>query len=55
MNFQEYLLVKEILVRESIIQGKLSRVNAEQMIKLEKEKVVGIFDFLVMNDMIIQK
>lgn len=55
LNFREYLLIKEILVRESILQGFISRSFLEHTIKIDKEKSLRVFDFLVEHDLIIQK
>lgn len=55
MSFHDYLLVKEILVRESVAQGFISRNWVENSLKIDTEKTLGIFDFLVANDLILKK
>jgi len=53
--FHEYLFIKEVLVRESISQGFLSRNFAEQAFKIDKDRLMGVFDFLVSHDIILEK
>lgn len=55
LDYREYLLIKEILVRESILQGYITRGFVEQCVKIEKDKTLRVFDFLVEHDLIIQK
>lgn len=54
----EYLLIKEILVRESISQGFLSRDFVSQTFdskRTEKHKIMDVFDFLVSHDLILER
>lgn len=53
--FHEYLFIKEVLVRESISQGFQSRSFAENAFKIDKERLMGVFDFLVSHDIILEK
>lgn len=69
MSPQEYLLLKEFLIRESMKTGFISRDFVDNNIKigkthhkydyllfkLEKERISGVFDFLVSNNTIIEK
>lgn len=54
----EYLMIKEILVRESISQGVLARDSLNNIFdpkKIEKVKLNEVFDFLVSNDLVLEK
>jgi len=53
--FHEYLFIKEVLVRESISQGFLSRSFAENAFKIDKERLMGVFDFLVSHEIILER
>lgn len=54
----EYILIKEILVRESISQGFLSRDFVNQVFdskRTEKHKIMDVFDFLVSHDLVLER
>lgn len=52
---QEYLVLKEVLVRESVRQGFLKKDQALANFKLDKERVSSIYDFLVQQEKIIDR
>lgn len=47
--------MKEVLVREAVKEGFIKRDFAENTLKLDKDRVSGIFDFLVCNNYILEK
>jgi len=51
----DYILVKEVLVRECIKEGVISRDIVNNMIKLDKDRSNAVFDFLVTNKIIYEK
>lgn len=54
----EYLLIKEILVRESVSQGFISREFVNQIFdskRTEKHKILDVFDFLVTHDLVLER
>jgi transcriptional adapter 2-alpha len=54
----EYLLIKEILVRESVSQGFLSKEYVNQVFdskRTEKHKIMEVFDFLVTHDLVLER
>lgn len=54
----EYLMIKEVLVRESIAQGVLSRDSLNNIFdpkRTEKNKLNEVFDFLVAHDLVLEK
>lgn len=52
---QEYLILKEVLVRESVKNGIIKKDQALQNFKLDKERVTGVFDYLVVKGLIHEK
>jgi hypothetical protein len=42
-------------VRECVKEGIIRRETVEDIIKVEKEKSLGVFDFLVMNNTLLSK
>ena len=58
MKPHEYLMIKEVLVRESIAQGVLSRDSLNNIFdpkRTEKSKLNEVFDFLVAHDLVLEK
>ena len=55
MSLHEYLCVKDMLIKESYEQGLLSRSYTENAFKMDKERVMGVFDFLVSHNIILEK
>lgn len=54
----EYLLIKEILVRESVSQGFLSKDYVNQVFdskRTDKRKILDVFDFLVTHDLVLER
>jgi len=51
----DYILIKEVLVRECVKEGLLSRDIVNSIIKLDKDRSNAIFDFLVTNRIIYEK
>eukprot|EP01016_Furgasonia_blochmanni_P016095 TRINITY_DN1912_c0_g2_i11.p2 TRINITY_DN1912_c0_g2~~TRINITY_DN1912_c0_g2_i11.p2 ORF type:complete len:237 (+),score=91.62 TRINITY_DN1912_c0_g2_i11:79-711(+) len=51
----EYLLIKDVLVRECVKEGFVTRNFAESVFMLDKERMMGVFDFLVTSNMVIEK
>jgi len=51
----DYILVKEVLVRECLKEGLISKDVVNNMIKLDKERSSAIFDFLASNRLICEK
>ncbi|CAD8067888.1 unnamed protein product [Paramecium primaurelia] len=55
LSEQEYLILKEVLVRESVKNGIIKKDQALQNFKLDKERVTGVFDYLVVKGLIHEK
>jgi transcriptional adapter 2-alpha len=51
----DYILIKEVLVRECLKDGLLSKDIVNNIIKIDKERSTAIFDFLVSNRLICEK
>lgn len=54
----EYLLLKEVLIRESVSQGFLSREFVSQAFdsrRTDKHKVLDVFDFLASHELLMEK
>jgi len=51
----DYILVKEVLVRECLKEGLISKDVVNNMIKLDKDRSSAIFDFLASNRLICEK
>ncbi|KAL4486176.1 hypothetical protein ABPG72_012229 [Tetrahymena utriculariae] len=51
----EYLVMKEVLVRQAIQEGFIKIEYAQHKLKLDKDRVTGIFDFLVAHKYILEK
>ncbi|KRX06785.1 Homeodomain protein [Pseudocohnilembus persalinus] len=51
----EYLAIKEVLVREAVKENFIKRDNGEQQLKLDKERLAGVFDYLVTHNYIMEK
>lgn len=43
------------MVREAVKEGFIKKDFAENMMKLDKERITGVFDFLVVNSYIMEK
>lgn len=50
-----YIAIKETLVRECVKEGFIKRDNVEELVHTEKDKSLGVFDFLVMNNVLLSK
>ena len=55
MTPQEYLLIKDMLVRESLKEGIISQNFLDNTFKIDKERLTGVFDFLASENMIVAK
>eukprot|EP01017_Pseudomicrothorax_dubius_P045764 TRINITY_DN7965_c0_g2_i2.p1 TRINITY_DN7965_c0_g2~~TRINITY_DN7965_c0_g2_i2.p1 ORF type:complete len:141 (+),score=33.46 TRINITY_DN7965_c0_g2_i2:96-518(+) len=55
LNAYEYLLIKDILVRECVKEGFVHRDFVSTTFSLDKDRVFAIFDFLVTNKMILER
>jgi transcriptional adapter 2-alpha len=60
----EFIAIKEVLIRESVREGFLKKEQAENIIKLgkwkkiylkDKDRLSGVFDFLVLHNYILEK
>jgi transcriptional adapter 2-alpha len=49
---QEYLIVKEVMVRECVKQGFLKREQALSTLKLDKDRASSVYDFLIQQEQI---
>lgn len=47
--------MKETLIRESLKNGFIKKDNFENVFKIDKEKISGVFDFLVKNGTVLPK
>ena len=54
LKFQEYLLIKELIVRESIQTGKVKRVEILKVSNLDPTRIHQIFNFMIKNNLIIE-
>lgn len=54
LRIQEYLLLKEILVREFVEEGKVSRRKIKEIIELSPKTIDSVFDFMEKNNLIIE-
>lgn len=52
---QEYLILKEVLVRESVRLGYIKKEQALGVFKLDRERVSGVFDYLVTKGLVNEK
>jgi transcriptional adapter 2-alpha len=55
ISFPDYLLIKEYLVRECINRGFIDRKEAHKNLQVDQKEYNQIFDFLVENNIILQK
>lgn len=55
MTPHEYLLIKDMLVRESLKEGIITKNFLENTFKIEKERLIGVFDFLASENIILAK
>ena len=53
LSSHEYLIIKDLLIRESVKEGFVTKNFAENQIKLDKDRISGVFDFLVSRNLII--
>lgn len=53
--FEEYLVIKEFLLRQCLDRGSLSRGRVAEETKLEPKRLGLIFDFLLQNGLIIEQ
>ena len=51
----QYIVIKETLLRESLKQGFIRKEGLDGIFKVDKEKIGGIFDFLVQNGVVMTK
>jgi len=42
-------------VRECVKEGFIKRDSVEELVHVDKEKSLGVFDFLVMNNVLLSK
>ena len=54
LDNNEYLLIKELIIRECVQRGKVNRRNVKKLINLDGKVVDQIFDFLIKNEWIIE-
>lgn len=50
ISAQQYLMVKETLIRESLRQGIIELDTAASIFRLDRAAVEGVLDFLVQKD-----
>jgi len=56
LSYSDYLLIKELLIRESATQGLITKDFASKSItNVDKDKIENIFDFLVTNELIVER
>lgn len=53
INYKQYMMIKETIIRESVKQGIISRDETEKIFKVDRSIVDGVFDFLVEKEEII--
>lgn len=51
----DYIIIKEVLIRESVNENFVKRDYAENKLKIDKDRLTGIFDFLVTHNFIMEK
>ena len=54
LKIPEYLLLKEILIREFVEEGKVSRNKIKSVIQLDPKTLDSVFDFMDKNNLIIE-
>jgi transcriptional adapter 2-alpha len=55
ISFNDYLIIKEYLVRECIKRGFIDKAETKQSLAIQQQDYNQIFDFLVENNIILQK
>ncbi|CAD8064801.1 unnamed protein product [Paramecium sonneborni] len=55
LSEQEYLILKEVLVRESVKNGMINKDQAVQNFQIDKERLIGVFDYLIIKGLIHDK
>lgn len=55
LKFQEYLLIKELIVRESFQSGRVNRHHILKMINLDPKKIDLIINFMVKNHLVLDQ
>ncbi len=55
LSIHQYIIIKQTLIRECIKEGFMRKQELENIFKIQKEKVNGVFDFLVSNHLIMSK
>ena len=54
LKFEEYMLVKELIIREFIQNDRVNRKRTRMMVNLEARVFDAVFDLLVKNDVVIE-
>ena len=55
MTPSQYIVVKETLLRESLKNGFIKKDGLDNIFKVDKDKISGVFDFLVKNGEVLTK
>lgn len=51
----EYIVIKEVLVREAVKENFIKKEEMGNSLKLDKDRLTGIFDFLVTHNYIMER
>lgn len=54
LKYQEYLLVKEVIVRESVESGKINRQKVLKLVNLDPGRLEHILNFMVKNQLVVE-
>jgi hypothetical protein len=55
LKYQEYLLIKEVIIRHSVQHGKINRQNVMSLINLDPHRLNEILNFMTKNQLIVEE
>lgn len=55
LKYQEYVLIKEVIIRESIQKGKIQRSEILKMFNLDPRRLHEIINFMVKNNLVVEE